>query len=456
MLKKLLGLGKESGGFYLELDENDSGQETKASTAVAEKPAKSKKKVKAAAAIATPTPAPTPEPEAKVEAPAPEVPKTVAEAAPVAEPKVEPAVEPVVTAESPTNSAVNDKYRQAFGDSQSVELTREASKENLELVIRAAYKQVFGNAHLMDSEKSPILESELRNGEITVSEFVRKLAQSDRYRSLFFDKCPNATAVELNFKHLLGRAPKNYAEISQHIQILAEGGFAAEIDSYIDSEEYFQNFGEYTVPFYRGYDTQPATDLVSFTHSFQILQGACSSSKSTFEGATPKLQESLIQNGPSAIAVPREIPDSFPESLIMAPPKPPKTIPDVEELIANAVGIPYWGIPAVVPEKTAPVDETAPEKELAAVGSVAATPATATEQVVTEEETSPKKRRFSLRRSKKKQAAPEVVEATQPKPFFVDGNFATDYLIDKPAPNRRPGESLNKFREMTRAIKIRR
>ena len=35
----------------------------------------------------------------------------------------------------------------------------------------------------MDSEKSPIAESKVRSGEITVLEFVRLLAKSDRYRS---------------------------------------------------------------------------------------------------------------------------------------------------------------------------------------------------------------------------------------------------------------------------------
>lgn len=33
-------------------------------------------------------------------------------------------------------------------------------------------------------------------------------------------------------------------------------------------------------------------------------------------------------------------------------------------------------------------------------------------------------------------------------------NFATDYLISPPAPNRRPGVSLNKFKEMTRTMKV--
>ncbi len=437
MLKKLLGLDGKSGGFYLTLDEDKSNQETASTTSVATKPAQKaktdtnsstvpkaepKKKQKTAKKkIKTTSAAKEPETKTEVEKPAPVVQEPENKVEITTPTAKEPVTETgsVVTVQSSTNDqslTVSDQYRNAFADSQPVELTLEASKENLELVIEAAYKQVFGNAHLMESERSPILESELRDGQITVSEFVRKLAQSDRYRALFFDKYPNATAIELNFKHLLGRAPENYAEISEHIQILAEGGFAAEIDSYIDSEEYFQNFGEYKVPYYRGYDSQIPKNVVSFTHSFQILPGACSSSKSTFEGAIPKLQDSLVQNSPSKITALRAIPNSFPESLIMAPPKPPKTVPDVEELIANAVGIPYWGIPAVIPEKAKP-----------AVSETVAEPAT--EEV--------------------------AVSETKPQETIPEITFATDYLIAKPAPNRRPGSSLNKFREMTRTMKVR-
>ena len=36
----------------------------------------------------------------------------------------------------------------------------------------------------------------------------------------------------------------------------------------------------------------------------------------------------------------------------------------------------------------------------------------------------------------------------------IESGFATDYLISKPAPNRRPGASLNKFKEMTRKMKV--
>ena len=119
-----------------------------------------------------------------------------------------------------------------------VEFIPGASPLEADAVIRAAYKQVFGNAHLMDSERSPQAESQLRSGRITVLEFIRCLAKSDRYRTLFFESCSNVRTVELNFKHLLGRAPANAEELSQHLSLLIERGFEAEIDSYLDSDEY--------------------------------------------------------------------------------------------------------------------------------------------------------------------------------------------------------------------------
>ena len=39
------------------------------------------------------------------------------------------------------------------------------------------------------------------------------------------------------------------------------------------------------------------------------------------------------------------------------------------------------------------------------------------------------------------------------KPEEVNKNFATDYLISPPAPNRRPGACMDKFKEMSRNMK---
>jgi len=127
-----------------------------------------------------------------------------------------------------------DNHLKAFSDFQPLELIDYTSIEERQIVINAVYRQVFGNAHLMESERLHEVESQLCSGEINLMEFIRQLAKSERYRSLFFDRCTNVRAIELNFKHLLGRAPENSQEISEHILILAEGGFDAEIDSYLD------------------------------------------------------------------------------------------------------------------------------------------------------------------------------------------------------------------------------
>ena len=236
---------------------------------------------------------------------------------------------------------IRDLYIRAFGDNQPVELTSSASAEDYQFIIRAAYKQVFGNAHLMESERAVEAESQFCSGRISVMEFIRQLAKSDRYRTLFFDRCPNVRFIELNFKHLLGRAPENAAEISEHIKIIAEGGFEAEIDSYIDSGEYWQSFGSIIVPYHRIFATQTDNGLVGFTHLFKLLQGACSSDKSNSIDFSPTLQKSLFGNVASKVnwlsTVPKTAPSVSPfeaniaeltESYVETVVKPPKPAPE--------------------------------------------------------------------------------------------------------------------------------
>ncbi|WP_246559617.1 phycobilisome rod-core linker polypeptide [Leptothoe kymatousa] len=207
---------------------------------------------------------------------------------------------------------VNKNYLSPFSDGQPVELVGTTSVTDLDVVIRAAYKQVFGNAHLMESERSANAESKLRSGEITVLEFVRQLAKSDRYRAIFFENCSNIRAVELNFKHLLGRSPDGNGEISEHIQILAEGGFEAEIDSYLDSDEYFQAFGTDFVPYYRGHKTQSGRSVSGFTHSSQLVKGASSSDKSIANNTAPQVQAGLLGGAPTEIQPLATLPLSTP------------------------------------------------------------------------------------------------------------------------------------------------
>lgn len=125
--------------------------------------------------------------------------------------------------------------------------------EDKDVMCRMVWKQVFGNAYVMESERADayVAESMYRAGQIPLREFVRGVALSATYRRRFFECCGPYRAVELNFKHLLGRAPNSQAEVSQHVQLIANEGFEAEINSYIDSEEYEEAFGDDFVPYMR-------------------------------------------------------------------------------------------------------------------------------------------------------------------------------------------------------------
>ncbi|ERN41948.1 phycobilisome linker polypeptide/CpcD/allophycocyanin linker domain protein [Rubidibacter lacunae KORDI 51-2] len=192
-----------------------------------------------------------------------------------------------------------------FEETPPVELLPGRSEEDVEAVIAAVYRQVLGNAYVMESERVVVSESQLKLGAISVREFVRQVAKSDLYKSRFFDSCPRYRYTELAYKHLLGRAPDGFEEMKYHSTVLDQQGFEADIDSYIDSDEYQEKFGEFTVPFYTGYKTQTGKKMVGFTHLFKMLRGASSSDlKGSLAGKSPVLNASAIQGTPLAVIAP--------------------------------------------------------------------------------------------------------------------------------------------------------
>jgi len=192
-----------------------------------------------------------------------------------------------------------------FEETPPIELIPGRSEEEVQSVINAVYRQVFGNAYVMESERATIPESQFKRGELSVREFVRALAKSYAYRSRFFETCPRYRFIELNFKHLLGRTPSNLEEMRAHSTILDTQGFEAEIDSYLDSDEYQGTYGENFVPYYRGYKTQPGQTMVGFTHMFALLRGASSSDfKGSLAGKSPVLNQLVIQETPITVIPP--------------------------------------------------------------------------------------------------------------------------------------------------------
>jgi phycoerythrin-associated linker protein len=153
------------------------------------------------------------------------------------------------------------------------ELWPSSGLEEIQTIIRAVYKQVWGNPHVMESERLVTAESQLRDRSITVREFVRAAAKSDFYRSRYFESTAPYRFVELNFLHLLGRAPQDQTEVSEHIVRCVSQGYDSEIDSYIDSDEYQTAFGENVVPYDRGKNSAANTKQVGYNRFFAIDRG---------------------------------------------------------------------------------------------------------------------------------------------------------------------------------------
>lgn len=172
-------------------------------------------------------------------------------------------------------------------------------------VINAAYRQVMGNAYVMDSERQLVPESQFKLGEISVREFIRRIAKSDLYQSRFFDACSRYRYIELAFRHLLGRAPASFQEMRVHAERLDTLGYEADIDSFLDSDEYQNTFGEYTVPYQRGWKTESCSTMQEFGWSFQLLRGNSSSSlKGDLAGISSRLGGAVYQNRPLAVIAP--------------------------------------------------------------------------------------------------------------------------------------------------------
>ena len=175
---------------------------------------------------------------------------------------------------------------------------------SLNEVISAAYRQVFGNAHVMDFERSTELEAQLCNGDLDVRNFIRGLAKSSFYKSRFFLSVAPQRGIELNFKHLLGRAPHSQAEMSAKISLQAEHGQAAVIDSIVDSAEYLEVFGDNVVPYARSWSS-PADLATSAFPMLAALQKSFAGSDSA-RGASSALTTSLGRGMAPRISVPTE------------------------------------------------------------------------------------------------------------------------------------------------------
>lgn len=125
------------------------------------------------------------------------------------------------------------------------------STSEMEALIWAAYRQVFSEHETLKFNRQTTLESRLRNGSVTVRGFIAELAKSERFYRTVVEVNNNYRLVQICLKRLLGRDAYNKdEEIAWSIKI-ATLGFTGFVDALVNSEEYTDAFGEYTVPYQR-------------------------------------------------------------------------------------------------------------------------------------------------------------------------------------------------------------
>ena len=139
-----------------------------------------------------------------------------------------------------------------------------SDSEALHQGIEAAYRQVLGNAHVMDHERCVLLEAQFTDGRLCAREFVRGLAKSELYKSRYFYKVSAYRGIELNFKHLLGRPPLDQQEVANAAAIQSVQGFDALVDAIIDSAEYAEVFGDHGVPYVRSFTSASGMSMLNF------------------------------------------------------------------------------------------------------------------------------------------------------------------------------------------------
>jgi len=145
-------------------------------------------------------------------------------------------------------------------------------------VVKAAYRQIFERDITRAYSLSiSDLESKVKNGDISVKEFIRRLAKSPLYQKQFYQPFINSRVIELAFRHILGRGPSSREEVQKYFAIISNGGLPALVDALIDSTEYSDYFGEETVPYIRGLGQEaqecrnwgPQQDLFNYSAPFR-------------------------------------------------------------------------------------------------------------------------------------------------------------------------------------------
>jgi phycoerythrin-associated linker protein len=127
---------------------------------------------------------------------------------------------------------------------------RHRDPQTLQNLLRATYQQLLERQPYQHEKAGELekIEQDFLRGRVGVKRLVRQVGGSHLYQQLFFNAGCNTRCVEQGFKHFLGRAPANKAEVAAYHDILVHQGFQAMVNAFVDSDEYRHSFGNDHLP----------------------------------------------------------------------------------------------------------------------------------------------------------------------------------------------------------------
>lgn len=167
-----------------------------------------------------------------------------------------------------SNNPQGFRRRESLG--RPVQLLSAPSESQLKEVVNATYRQLL-NRIPFAAERLRDAESQLRDGQISVAEFVGLIANSELFLQRL-NKLAPLRAAAAAYLAILGRAAQP-AEASRFLATRTSQGLPAAIAQILSSEDYAQSFGQNTVPYLRGLNTADGIPLATVNRSAELYGG---------------------------------------------------------------------------------------------------------------------------------------------------------------------------------------
>jgi phycobilisome core-membrane linker protein len=154
--------------------------------------------------------------------------------------------------------------------SRALRLSASPGEGQIVEAIEAVYRQLLNRVPFR-AERLLDAESQFRDGQLTVGEFVAQVAGSDLFQQRLLRMAP-LRAASAAYLALLGRAAQP-AEVSRFLATRAGSGQRAAIAELIGGGEYARWFGQDGVPYLRGMATSDGLPLTTVNRTAQLYAG---------------------------------------------------------------------------------------------------------------------------------------------------------------------------------------